>query len=343
MKKLSTIVLILAVLSLLVLTVACNLDAADGIYSEVASSTERTDVVTRSFVGKHSDKYYYLSDEGLFRLDDGRILSNTDGHIIRSAYLDASGNIVVLTQDAATRKAGLTYHAANGSGYDDPVVISEGTAFRGLLTNGLAYGTDSTDTGNIYKISGSTATAKVSDVDVVYALESDDYAFFSVKNDADEYVFYVLDSDGNVQVNIPGSSTAYIGFQPRGTTGDYMLLSYDSSKNTFKAYKLTSTGITEDPWFTLNSSIQYAYSTQAASFYYVKDTKEYIAVKCSSYFDIYNITDNTVESIDKGFATTLRTAEITNIKRMSGLVFVCGTKSSMLYEIDMEHNTYKQL
>ena len=243
--------------------------------------------------------------------------------------LDDSMNMATLT-------AGLTYRAANGTGYDDPVAI-DGT-YRGLLTNGIAW-----DDSKIYKISGSTATAKVSDVSVVYALETDGCAFFSVKDNTDAYRFYVLDSEGNTTFCLAGTSTPYVGFQPVGTTGTYMLLAYDSAHNTFKAYRMTSGGIEEEAWFTLNSTNQYAYSTQIPSFYYTKDTREYIVLKCSSYFDRYNITDNEVESIDKGFASNLRTAEITNIKNISGLIFVAGTKSSMLYEIDMENNSSRQL
>lgn len=335
MKK-NILISIITALAILILAAACNLDAADGIYSEVAASTESTDVVTRSFVGTYGDKYFFLSDEGLFRLGDGKIIPNTEGKIIRSASLDASGNLVLLTQDASTLTAGLTYRAANGTGYDNPVAI-DGT-YRGLLTNGIAW-----DDSKIYKISGSTATAKVSDVSVVYALETDGCAFFSVKDNTDAYRFYVLDSEGNTTFCLAGTSTLYVGFQPVGTTGTYMLLAYDSAHNTFKAYRMTSGGIEEEAWFTLNSTNQYAYSTQIPSFYYTKDTREYIVLKCSSYFDRYNITDNEVESIDKGFASNLRTAEITNIKNISGLIFVAGTKSSMLYEIDMENNSSRQL
>ena len=337
MKK-NILVFTLTALALLCLAVACNLDAADGIYSEVAASTESTDVVTRSFVGTYADKYYFLSDEGLFRLGDGKIVANTEGKIIRSACLDASGNIVLLTQDASTLTAGLTYRAVSGTGYADPVVI-DGT-YRGLLTNGIAW-----DDAKIYKVSGSTATEKVAGVSVVYALESDGYAFFSVKETAtDDYRFYVLDENGDTVFQLLGDSTPYVGFQPVGTSGVYMLISYDASHNTFKGYRMTSGGgIEDEAWFTLNSTNQYAYSTQIPSFCYTKDAKDYIVLKCSSYFDRYNITDDEIESIDKGFATNLRTAEITNIKHISGLIFVAGTKSSMLYEIDMENNSSKQL
>lgn len=69
-----------------------------------------------------------------------------------------------------------------------------------------------------------------------------------------------------------------------------------------------------------------------------------IYFKCTSYFEKIK-TDNETEQINTGFAANLRTAEITNIlpaKNDDGK-FVAGTKSSMLYLIDLVNNTSSRI
>ncbi|MCQ2411752.1 MAG: hypothetical protein MJ057_02240 [Sphaerochaetaceae bacterium] len=314
--------------------ISCNIDATEGIYSEVASSTVNTDVNIKSYLGCYNDEHYYLSDEGIFKIGSGARLENSGSSIIRSASLNgATGEALVMTQKSDLSTV-LEYYTAFGA---TPAQVT-GT-FKALLRNGLVY-----DNSAIYTVSGTTATPVISDAKVLYALETGDYAFFSVvKSDAIKY--YVIKNDGTVVVDgVDGSSKTYIAFQPIADSGEFVIVSYNSSKATFEAFKLTSTGVESTVLFTMKSSLQYAYSTQAASFYYTNDGKEYIVIKASNYFDRYNITDKTIESISTGFATTLRTAGIVNIEATADpMVFVAGTYESMLYEIDMTNNKSTQI
>lgn len=328
--------------------VSCNIDATEGIYSEVASSTVNTDVNIKSYLGCYNDEHYYLSDEGIFKINEESklvtaLVRNTSSSIIRSASLDEStGKAYVLSQksDLSTK---LDYYSSL-----DTTPEEVAGPFKGLLRNGLVY-----DDSKIYTVSETTATPIDPDAnvlyDVIYALETGDYTFFSVLvrnqiNKTDEIKYYVIKNDGTVVVNgVDESSKTYIAFQPAflpsAAPGEFVLISYNSSKATFEAFTLTSTGVESTVLFTMKSSLKYAYSTQAASFYYEDGDNKFIVIKASNYFDRYNIMDKTIESYSTGFATNLRTANITNIETTTNpMVFVAGTYESMLYKIDMTTN-----
>ena len=108
---------------------------------------------------------------------------------------------------------------------------------------------------------------------------------------------------------------------------------------------MSATEIAADPYVTLQSSVPYEYSAQAMSFIY----KDEIYFKCTSYFEKIK-TDNETEQINTGFAANLRTAEITDILpaldtdgNVRDGYFVAGTKSSMLYLIDLVNNTSSRI
>ena len=341
------------------LLVSCNIDATDGIYSEAAASTESTSVTTRNFLGQNSSgQYFYLTDDGVFKIGtENALFSSTETKVIRGASLcDDKGSLLILRQNSTPSDgAVISYHAFNGTSYDAAVDV-EGK-FNGILTNGLYYnnavydGETITKNGGIYKYG--SADSLVADIkSIMYTLVSGDHAFFCVKDTSDNYKFYVIkayakEKDKSPEVNKVGESeslTTYIGFQAIDAS-NFVLLQYKSNNSKLEVYKMSATEIAADPYVTLQSSVPYEYSAQAMSFIY----NDEIYFKCTSYFEKIK-TDDTTEQINTGFATNLRTAEITDIlpaldtdgNKRDGY-FVAGTKSSMLYLIDLVNNTSSRI
>ena len=331
MKRNTLTLITIAALAAIALC-ACNMDATDGIYSEVASSTESKDVIMVSYLGTYGDELYYLADDGIFKNGSSTaLIANTSSKIIRRASLDEStGNILILLQDRESLKAQI-YQCTSADNYavGDPI---NDTNYTGLLANGVFFN----ESGIYY---GSSATEVVANVSVNYYLETEEYAFFSVLDSDSNYKFYVIKNGAASISDVAGDDTKYVGFQPLSDS-TFVLIAYDSSKSVFRGYQFTSSGVGE-AWFKLNSSIPYAYASQAASFCYTQDTSTYMVIKCNNYFDIVNVTDTaatdiSVTSLSTGFATDLRTTEVTNIKKnITDNVFIVGTYDSLLYQIDL--------
>lgn len=344
MKRFSIIVIAI----IAALLVSCNIDATDGIYSEAAASTESTAVTIRSYLGQDSKgDYYYLTDEGIYKIGTEKALFQSEnGKIIRAASLLADGSLLILRQNADPAEgARVSYHKCEDGVYADAVFI-EGK-YSDLLTNGLFYNST-----GIYSYSGTgtAATSLLGNMAVkdVKALVNGSYAFFEVEDPSSEYKVYVFESGNNTAL-VNGIDKANLtnptycsGFQATdGTGSNYIVLYRVPSNSKLQVYTMTATAVSADPSATIDYS-----SNQTPSFLfdgcvYIKDANSFKKIKLEDY---------STEQITTGFAANLRTAEITNIlpaKDKNGAiiagVFIAGTKSSMLYKIDMNENTSTQI
>ena len=330
---------------------SCNLDATDGIYSEIADSTESTSVTLKAFLGQSDDgEYYYLTDEAVCKTKGNNssttVFASKEDSVVEGASLidNTNKSFLVIHKHPSTLKTSLFYYSTPEA---NAVELGQ---YNGLLTNGLFF-----DSTTIYRCNAGAAEAVVSDLkSVEYYLENEEFAFFCVTKIEDEktvYKYYVLDAAGNKLFDgITGTSKTYIGFQPLASGTDFILLNYDSSKAKSNLFLLANgdTEVTTTVYATLKSSIPYAYGTQAASFRYTDDENTYIVFKCSSYFDRVVIADDKadrdVTQISTRFAANLRTADITNILATgTANIFIAGTVSSMLYKIDMNENKASQI
>ena len=328
---------------------SCNLDATDGIYSEIADSTPSTSVTVKAYLGQFNSEYYYLTDSEVCKInDDGNstvLFSSSETGIIRAASLASDGSILILKQnvntDGTLKGSSLYYYAYSGSAYADGVPV-EGS-FNGLLVNGLFY-----DSTSIYRYAGGKSQIDTGgNVSVQYSLVTGDYALISVTDASSNYKLYVIKASDGTKLfdGITGSADkTYIGFQPLPSGTDFVLLNYDRSKAKSNLYVLEAgnTEVTSEVYTTLKSSIPYAYGAQTVSFIYTEDEKTYIVFKCSSYFDKVRVsedeTDGEVTQVSTGFASNLRTTDITNaLETSTSGVFIVGTVDSMLYELDMNH------
>ena len=341
MRTKTTILSLALILIAALALCSCNLDATDGIYSEIADSTESTNVTLKAYLGQYNSEYYYLTDEAVFKIGSSdAVFGSANNSIVRSASLDsAAGSFLVLRENTSTLKSSLSYYATAESD------ASELGQYNGLLTNGLFF-----DGTTIYRCNAGAAAAVVENVRVQYYLVTGEYAFFSVKDNDGNYKFYVIKSDGTKLFDgITGTSKTYVGFQPLPSGKDFILLNYDSSKAKSNLYLLAEgdTEVTTTVYTTLKSSIPYAYATQTPSFLYTEDEKTFIVFKCSSYFDKVRVSaddsDGEVTQISTGCAANLRTADVTNILSTdTANVFIAGTVGSMLYEINMTEDSSTQ-
>ena len=146
MRITRTTILALAVTLVTALALcSCNLDATDGIYSEIAASTESTNVTLKAYLGQYSSEYYYLTDDSVCKIDGNGntsvLFSSTRTAIIRAASLSSDGSILVLKQNmdvnGTPKGSALYYNKLSGLSYANPVPI-EGS-FNALLVNGLFY------------------------------------------------------------------------------------------------------------------------------------------------------------------------------------------------------------
>ena len=340
MRTKTTILSLVLILIAAIALCSCNLDATDGIYSEIADSTEGTSVTLKAYLGQYNNEYYYLTDKSVCRTAGNNqsktVFSSTETETVLGASLldSETGALLVLRRKNGPFKPSISYYATPQA---DAVELGQ---FNELLTNGLFF-----DDSKIYRCNAGAAAAVVSDISVQYYLVSGDYAFFSVKDSSSNTKFYVIKSDGSILFNIAGSSMKYAGFQPLPGGTDFILLNYDDSKAKANLYLLANgdTEVTTSVYAKLKSSIQYPKSTQSASFSYTEDDKTYVVFKCNSYFDRVRIADDesdrSVTPISTGFAVNLRTADITNILGTdTANVFIAGTVSSMLYRINMNEN-----
>lgn len=333
MKK--TLSIILALSLLLGLFVSCNIDATEGIYSQIASSTVSTTVRTCAYLGSISDSHYYLSDDGVYKIGSSdAIAKNSANSLIKAASLKGS-ELYVLRQEADLSSR-IEYYSSLAS---DPVQVT-GFTFSGLLVNGLAYNDK-----EVYKLTSGSASPILSDSTIQkihYIRETNEYTFVSAKT-ASGYKFYVI-KDGSLLFSTAGDASIYAVFQPV-TDASYILVKKGSTCDVFN---LTSAGVDSEKYCSLYSTLPQAYSTQSASFHYSDSTGDYVVVKCSNYFDRIKLgeTDASkkVQSISSDFALNLRTADIVNIKSTADpKVFIAATFESMLYKIDMTENKSTQI
>ena len=351
MKKYS--IIIIAIIAALL--VSCNIDATDGIYSEAADSTESTAVTIRSYLGQdNTGRYYYLTDEGIYIIGrEEALFSSTEGKIIRAASLLSDGSLLILRQNSDLEKgAQISYHKYDNGVYADAILI-EGK-YNNLLTNGLFYNSEGIYCYSIDEAERKSLLGDNMAIKDIKGLANGAYSLFEVEDPSGAYKFYVFTSDGygNVTKTIDGIDAADLtnptycgGFQFVGAVDyDYVVLYRQPSSSKLKVYTMDDVeGVSEEPVVTIDFS-----NNDAPVFLYAIDDCMYI--KDTNSFKKISTYDYKTEQITTGFATDIRTAEITNILpakdnegNVRAGVFIAGTASSMLYEIDMNLDKSTQI
>lgn len=346
MKK---IILISLITTLCLITfISCNSDAINGIYRDIAESQPNTDVTMISYLGYTSepDTYYYLADDGVYSYSNGdtkAIITSNSEKSVRGAYLDGNKKLYVFLTYKGNLKTEILYCNLAEKIQSFQNVKEEQNSesgiegVRGLLTNGFCW----TDKG-IYKLSDGKATklvltqtkggAEDKSIKVFKAMSSEEYAFFLLEEEGNEYKIYVFDSNNNLtKSGIVTTSNDYCGFQYIGKEGENEKFLLISSNGNLKQIQKDSTGITEFTKDTLPAKAYYA------SFYNDKEEKKKVVIKCSNDFMEIDLTQKEPKIVQKtdGYAKDISNAEITNIIKQSDGCYIAGTTNGLLYKISV--------
>jgi hypothetical protein len=336
MKKSFIFVLIIAIVALLC---ACNLDAQDGIYSAIASSTKESSTKIQSYLGYHDSCYYILTDTSITRIGTGTN-DFTDipatGDIIEEAALLSDGSILVRRYNEGK----IYKYSADGK--TSEVLTSSVGSLNGrrLLTNGKIVAdyevTDGSTTVTKTGLFNSDGTAINRDIkNFKTVLESGDYTLIETYSDTTTSAMIYIYKDSTTPV-VSGkvgtsSSSKTVGFEAISDTEFYVL------KANNEVYKISADNfesLTEyvEINYTLASGNTYSFHysvTESAS------TTNYLVFKASENFVVINLSDKTTSIMSSGYGT-LKQNVVVNIlpDKKDTSKFIVATFSNSLWRID---------
>jgi len=322
MKKTSLLLMAILLLTI-IFACSCNVDAQEGIFSEIASSVQDSGTQVKAYLGTADSYHYIQTDVGISKIDSSSsttlIKSTADQQINQACLVDS--NIYVLTSSTGTVGSNkVVKYSLTGEKETNEI-----KNVKWLTVNG-AYYIDSTKTLGYV---GSSTTVTLGSA-VLQCLESEGYIFLSLE---DKYVVYdVATLTEQLSVSIPSSltSTNIIGYQvlTSSTTPSFLIVDANGY-----IYTLTSSAITK---------VEEIESTLASgninSFYYNQDGIDYVVFKANSYFERLTINSSEYD-IDTysvtGYSTTLRSSLVSNIVPSSNTgKFIIATWKNSVWEID---------
>ena len=314
MKKTILFTLIIALVAALC---SCNLDAQDGIYSAIATSTKESGTKVKAYLGYYDNCYYLLTDTSITRVGKGAITFtdiSATGNIINEAALLSDGSLLVHRHTDSS----LEKYSNDGTLVG---LLKEGLVATKLLTNGVIYGTSSEGTG-LYDSEG-TLFAALSDVRTI--LESGTYTL--VENTSGEIKIYngtTLVSTSSCGSDLKSSVT--LGFEALDDSNFYVL------KSDAKVYAIS--GSTFDT--TAFVSISYTLASGKAYSFHYTDSEgiSYVVFKASENFVVIKLSDKTISTVSSGYGS-IRQNEVVNIKAAEETgKFIVATYSNYVWKID---------
>ncbi len=319
MKKSILFALIIALVTILC---SCNMDAQDGIYSAIASSTKESNIKVKSYLGCYDNCYYVLTDSGVVRYGNGsnnfKNITLDNDIIVEAALLD-DGSILIHTHNGGAIKK------YDSDGTYVPTADFDGFKTTRLMTNGMMLGTLGEETG----IYGSNCSLVETVSNVRTILESGDYTLIETTDGQIKIYDSKSTTPAAISAGKVGALSGYvtIGFEALDSTHFYIL------KDNAKVYAIegaTFDSITEFATikYTLASGPNY-------SFHYAKDGVNYLVFKVSENFVEINLTDKTVETKTTGYGS-IRQNEVVNIRPLEAEAgkFIVATFSNYVWKID---------
>ena len=313
MKKTILFTLIIALVAVLC---SCNMDAQDGIYSAIASSTKESTTKVKSYLGYYDNCYYILTDESITRIGIGAVdfksISAKGDIAVEAALLD-DGSILVHRHNGGT----IEKYDKDGKfalAYSDFAAIN-------LMTNGTILGTSGGVKG-LYNSEGNLIKEITNPRSV---LESGDYTLVETTDGKMSiYKGSSLVSSGTV-----GSSSSYVtvGFEAVSDTEFYVL------KEDAKVYSITASSFES---LTEYAKISYTLaSSKNYSFHYTdSDGVKYVVFKVSENFVKINLSDKTISTETLGYGS-IRQNEVVNIMAdYEDGQFIVATYSNYVWKID---------
>ena len=325
MKKTILLTLIIA---LAVLLCSCNLDAQDGIYSAIATSTKESSTKVKAYLGYYDSCYYLLTDTSITRVGTGAIsftnISSSE-NIITEAALLSDGTILVHRHTGST----IEKYSSDGKSVE---LLKEGLVASRLLSNGVIYGTytDSSTKESQTGLFASDGTLIEEIADVRTVLESGDYTL--VETTSGQIKIYnktSLVSTSSCTSDLKSSVT--LGFEAIDDSTFYIL------KSDAKVYAIS--GSTFDT--TAFVSISYTLASgKAYSFHYTDaNGVSYVVFKASENFVVINRSDKTLTTVSSGYGS-IRQNEVVNIKAAEEAgKFIVATYSNYVWKINPTDTT----
>lgn len=340
-----TSLLLIPILLIALLLCSCNADAQDGIFSAIADSAPDAGIKVQAYLGMDSTNtytyHYILTDTGVYSINDPDFnpIKNTDDmRFIQACIIDDSIYVHSSTSTGEEDHNGSKISKYSIKGIKDSE-FTEIPNVKNLLVNGAYYTFgDSKDKQTIHFLKESTSStdffSETETKTISTMLESENFVFVELSDKS--YVIF----DSTTGTKIFESTKGTLEFLPvkgfQTISGSLFLV----VQNNNKVYSITSEGLNSTETMLSNVSGNNVYS-----FHYktTTDNRDYVVIKGSSSFDIYEITKNEeskyklsqVKNPTAPYVTSsLRTTDIVNVVKNSETSFIVATHSNSIWEID---------
>ncbi len=316
MKKTILFTLLIALLAILC---SCNMDAQDGIYSAIASSTKESSTKVNAYLGAFDNYYYFLTDKCITRLSYADTHTDTSfteisatGNYAKEAALLEDGSLLVHRHDGTIYK--YDKNGQTESKFEDYKTIK-------LLSNGFFMATLSNVTG-LYKPNGNLFV-EVKNYQTVLECGN----LILVEDTSNKISIYNSSSSSSTPITSVTSDNSYVTVGFQSINNSYYILKADGS-----VYKITESNTIEKL-----TTLSYTLASGKTSSFTYKDSTgtDYVVFKTSENFISISTKDYTLSTVTTGYGS-IRQNLVVNIAPVEGTSQekIVATWSNGVYKID---------
>ena len=327
-----TSLLLIPILLIALLLCSCNADAQDGIFSAIADSAPDAGIKVHAYFGNIGDAHYVLTDTGVYCINDPSFspIKNSEGiHNIEACIIN---NDIYVRSTSSSGENKISKYSKEGIKDSS---FSEIPNVKKLLVNGAYYTYDTKDKQTIrFLTAGVTST---------HPFSATEAKTVNTMIESENYVFVEL-SDKSYDI-FNSKTGAEIFKSPKDTLNSLPVKGFqaiDASlflivQNNNKVYSITSNGLKET-----ETQISTISEKDVHSFHYNAEGKDYIVIKGSSSFTIYEIKNEASEcklsEVKNPTApyvnSSLRKTSVSNIVKKSDTSIIYATWKNSIWEID---------
>lgn len=328
-----TSLLLIPILLIALLLCSCNADAQDGIFSAIADSAPDAGIKVHAYLGNIGNAHYVLTDTGVYCINAPSFspIKNSEGiHNIEACIIN---NDIYVRSTSSSGENKISKYSKEG--IKDPS-FTEITNVKKLLVNGAYYTYGNTkDKQTIHFLTaGATITPLFSTTEaktVNTMIESENYVFVELSDKS----YAIFNSKTGAKIFESPKDTlkslSVKGFQAIDASLFLIV------QNNNKVYSITSNGLKET-----ETQISTISEKDVHSFHYNTGGKDYIVIKSSSSFTIYEIKNEAsecklleVKNPTAPYVTSsLRKTSVSNIVKNSDTSIIYATWKNSIWEID---------
>lgn len=328
-----TSLLLIPILLIALLLCSCNADAQDGIFSAIADSAPDAGIKVQAYLGTDSTGtyHYILTDTGVYSINAPSFspIKNSEGiHNIEACIIN---NDIYVRSTSSSGENKISKYSKEGI---KDASFTEIPNVKKLLVNGAyyTYG-DTKDKQTIHFLtSGATSTPHFSTTETINTMiESENYVFVELSDKS--YAIFNSKTEAEIFKSPKDTlnSLPVKGFQ--AIDASFFLI----VQNNNKVYSITSNGLKET-----ETQISTISEKDVHSFHYNAEGKDYIVIKGSSSFTIYEIKNEALEcklsEVKNPTApyvnSSLRKTSVSNIVKNSDTSIIYATWKNSIWEID---------